>query len=207
MNGLFGKTIVAATQNKGKLREIEALTKQFGCRLISMADAGLADLDVPETGSTFLENSAQKACAVAKLTGLAAIADDSGLCVDYLGGAPGVYSARFAGEGHDDAANRKKLLEALDGVPEEQRAAHFACAVTVCFPDGEYIQVEGRCDGRIDTKETGSGGFGYDSLFIPDGYSRSFAALPQETKNSISHRADGLRKMKEALETREDPGK
>jgi len=192
--------IIAATQNAHKLVEIRAITDHFGFELVSQAEAGLADLDVEETGTTFEENSFIKAVAICKATGEPAIADDSGLAVDILGGAPGVYSARFAGEHGNDAANRAKLLEELKDVPEGQRGAKFVCVITLVFPDGRKLVSRGECPGKIGFEEKGEHGFGYDSLFIPEGLEQTFAEVDAEVKNSMSHRARALANLKPMLE-------
>ncbi len=192
--------LIAATQNKGKLKELKAITEKYGMKLVSMADAGLGDLDIEENGETFAENSYIKASTVARLTNKPCIADDSGLCVDVLGGAPGIHSARYSGVHGDDAANRARLLTDLAGVPEEERAAHFTCCITLCQPDGSALVAEGHCPGRIAFEEIGEGGFGYDKIFIPEGCDTSFAALGVDVKNRIGHRARALAKLEELLE-------
>ncbi len=180
--------IVIATHNQNKLREIrEILT---GHEILSAEEAGFSD-DVEETGTTFAENARLKAEAVCRATGLPALADDSGLCVDALGGAPGVFSARYSGGG--SAENRKKLLKSLHGV--ENRAAHFACAVCLAFPDGQEMTAEGKTYGQILTEERGAGGFGYDSLFFSDDLGVSFAEAGEEEKNAVSHRGRALRAL------------
>ena len=180
--------IVIATHNQNKLREIrEILT---GHEILSAEEAGFSD-DVEETGTTFAENARLKAEAVCRATGLPALADDSGLCVDALGGAPGVFSARYSGGG--SAENRKKLLKSLHGV--ENRAAHFACAVCLAFPDGQEMTAEGKTYGQILTEERGAGGFGYDSLFFSDDLGVSFAEAGEEENNAVSHRGRALRAL------------
>ena len=184
--------IVIATHNKNKLREIgEILT---GHEILSAEEAGFFG-DVEETGATFAENARIKAEAVCRATGLPALADDSGLCVDALGGAPGVFSARYSGGGA--AENRKKLLKSLHGV--ENRAAHFACAVCLILPDGREITAEGKTYGQILAEERGAGGFGYDSLFLSDDLGVSFAEAGEEAKNAVSHRGRALRALAEKL--------
>lgn len=194
--------LIAATQNKHKLTEINAITADFGFELESMAEAGLGDLEIEENGTTFEENSYIKAAEVCRLTGCAAIADDSGLMVDALGGAPGVYSARFAGEHGDDAANRKKLLEELEGVPDAQRGAKFVSVITIAWPDGSRSVARGECPGSIIHEERGDGGFGYDSLFVPEGASLTFAEISAEEKNAVSHRARALAVLRGLLSER-----
>ena len=195
--------IVAATQNKGKIREIDEITSKLGFSVISREEAGVpADFDTDETGTTFEENSEMKARDILEMTGIAAVADDSGLVVDALGGEPGVYSARYAGEEHNDAANRKKILEKLSGVPDEARTARFVCVVTLAMPGGETLQARGTVEGKIIEEERGENGFGYDPIFIPDGYDRTFAQMSAEEKNGISHRANALAALAELLEKR-----
>ena len=191
--------ITVATQNAHKIIEIDGITKDFGIELESMAGAGLADLDIEETGTTFEENSFIKASEVMKRTGRPAIADDTGLCVDALDGAPGLYSARFAGEHGNDKDNRAKLLELMKDVPPEKRTARFITVITLLYPDGKQLVAKGVCPGFIATEERGERGFGYDSLFIPEGYETTFAEMPIEFKNSLSHRARALEKLKELL--------
>lgn len=191
--------IIAATQNKGKLAEFYALVEKFNMEIISQADAGYGDIDIDENGTSCEENSKIKAETICRLSGEAAIADDSGLFVDAIGGEPGVNSARYAGVHGDDAANRKKLLEKMDGIPWEKRTAHFVTVITLMYPDGKLIQARGECHGHITTEELGDRGFGYDSLFVPLESDKTFAQLPAEYKNSISHRARALQKLSQLL--------
>ena len=197
------ETIVAATQNKNKVKEIEAITGGFGFRVIRRGEAGVPDIDIVEDGDTFEQNSLIKAREIMKLSGMAAIADDSGVAVDAIGGAPGVISARYAGEESDDKKNREKLLKELDGVPQEKRAARFVSVISLVYPDGKEITSRGECEGHIIFKERGENGFGYDSLFVPLGYEKTFAELSPEEKNKISHRANALKLLKLKLEERE----
>ena len=192
--------MIAATQNKGKLKELRLITEKYGQQLISMADAGLGDLEIEENGETFAENSYIKAHTVALLTGKPCIADDSGLCVDHLDGAPGIHSARYSGEHGNDQANRTKLLEDLKDVPAEERTAHFTCCITLCWPDGKTLVAEGICPGHIAFEERGEGGFGYDKIFMPEGHDRSFAELGVDVKNKIGHRARALARLEELLD-------
>lgn len=193
--------VVLASGNKKKIKELrEILGEVFGDELevLSLADVGL-DGDIEENGASFAENSQIKA-NVAASSGYIGIADDSGLVVDALDGAPGIYSARYAGEHGNDAANNAKLLCELDGVPEEKRGAAFVCAVACVFPDGRQpIVVEGRCPGVILTAPRGENGFGYDPLFYIPGLGKSFAELSPEEKNAISHRGRALRKFADAF--------
>ena len=191
-----------ATQNKGKLAEINKLVEEFGIEIMSMADAGLADLDIEENGTTCQENSFIKANTVMKLTGIPTIADDAGLFVEALGGEPGVYSARYAGVHGDDAANRKKILAELKkrgADKSEDRKAYFICVITLVYPDGQKIVCEGYCHGRIANEERGEFGFGYDSIFIPEGYNQTFGELGVDIKNSFSHRAKALEELRAKL--------
>ena len=190
--------LIIASNNANKVREIkEILGDRF--TLYTMRDKGL-DVDVEETGTTFEENALLKADTICRLTGCIALADDSGLCVERLGGAPGVYSARYAGEEHDDRANRAKLLEALRAYPDEKdRKAYFATVLALAYPDGRHLTVEGKVEGYILHSETGNNGFGYDSLFYNYDLGKSFGLCTAEEKNSVSHRARALRKLVELL--------
>lgn len=180
--------IVAATGNAHKLKEIREI---LHFEILSQAEAGFCG-EVEETGTTFLENALLKARTVCRATGLPALADDSGLCVDALGGAPGVYSARYSGGG--DGENRKLLLKNLEG--KEDRSAHFTCAVALVFPDGRELTAEGKTYGHILHGEHGTGGFGYDSLFFSDDLQMSFASANEEQKNAVSHRGRALAALK-----------
>lgn len=194
------KEIVAATKNKHKIREIEAITKEFGMTIIPRDEAGVPDIEVEENGETFEENSYIKAYEIMKLCGKITIADDSGLVVDYLDGAPGVYSARFAGVDGDDEANNEKVLRLMEGVPFEKRTARFVSVITMVFPDGSSIVARGEVEGHLLTEVVGSNGFGYDPMFVPLGYDKSFGELDAETKNRISHRANALKVLKQKLQ-------
>ena len=196
------KVIVAASRNKHKIEEIEAITKKFGMSIISRDEAGVPPVEIVEDGETFEENSFKKADEIMKLCGKITLADDSGLMVDYLGGAPGVYSARFAGEDGNDEKNNDKLLKLLDGVPAKERTAKFVSVITMVYPDGTVLSARGECPGKIITVPTGDGGFGYDPLFVPDGYDKTFAQLTPEEKNAISHRAAALAELEKLLEAR-----
>lgn len=191
--------LIAATKNKGKLEEIAQLLAQFPCKVVSMAEAGIED-DIDESGSTFEENALIKAKSVWKATGEIVIADDSGLEVDYLDGAPGVYSARYAGEGATDADRNRKLLDALAGVSADKRTGRFVCIVAVVFPNGSSLIVRGTCEGYIGFEPAGSNGFGYDPLFYIPEIGLTIAQMEADMKNNISHRGNALRKMVEELE-------
>ncbi len=188
---------VLASKNKGKLREMREILSALGCEVVSEADAGV-DVDVEETGTTFEENSALKATAVRDASGLAAIADDSGLVVDALGGAPGVYSARFGGLDSDEARTQL-LLEKLADVPDGGRTARFVSVITCAMPDGTILTARGECEGVITREAKGENGFGYDPVFLyePDGL--TFAELSAERKNEISHRARAIARFAEEL--------
>ena len=160
--------------------------------VITKAEAGVGDLEVEETGTTFEENSLIKAEAIMKATGMPAIADDSGLEADALNGAPGVYSARFSGEGATDESNNAKLLKLMENIPDDERSARFVSVVTLCFPDGTVVAARGECPGTLRRSPRGDGGFGYDPLFVPVGYDKTYAEISAEEKNIISHRAKAL---------------
>src|SRR5688572_13829072 len=188
-----GQRVVLATGNPGKLRQFSELLGASGLALVRQSDFGIEP--PPETGNTFLENALLKARNAARLSGLPAIADDSGIEVDALGGAPGVYSARYAGEGASDAANLAKLLSALDDVPDPQRGARYRCVAVFVehSEDPRPLVGEGTWEGRIIRDRRGSGGFGYDPSFVPRGDTRTVAEMPQDEKNLVSHRGIALR--------------
>ncbi|HWR61923.1 MAG TPA: RdgB/HAM1 family non-canonical purine NTP pyrophosphatase [Clostridia bacterium] len=188
--------MIAATNNSHKLEEIKAILKDRNIEIKSMAEAGL-EVEIEENGSTFVENALIKAREVFRLTGEAAIADDSGLEVFALQGQPGVRSARYSGEtGADkDKKNNGKLKEAMKDIPGEKRGARFCSVIAAVFPDGREITAEGFVYGRIGYEEKGSNGFGYDPLFIVDGYGRTMAELDSTEKNRISHRANALKEF------------
>ena len=185
--------LVLATKNSGKVVEFRRLLEELGARNLDVVglDAFPELGDIEETGTTFEENSLLKARTICNLTGLPALADDSGICVDALGGAPGLYSARYSGQG--DAANNAKLLDALKEVPDADRTAYFICVAAFVRPDGfEHIE-EGRFHGKIAYEVVGSGGFGYDPLFVPDGLNCTSAELSAAEKDAISHRGKAMR--------------
>ena len=189
---------VLATHNPGKLKEMSAILSQFGVEVVSPKDLGIT-VDVEETGTTFAENAMLKAKAICAASGLPAIADDSGLCVDALNGGPGVYSARYGGEGLDDKGRYMLLLNSMRGQPT--RAAHFACAIACAFPNGDELTAEGRCDGTIAFAPMGEGGFGYDPVFFVPELKKTFGQLTAEEKSAISHRGRALAAFVEKLET------
>lgn len=188
-------TLVLATRNQGKIKEFRRILDSISNGAINLV--GLEDFphtsDVEETGTTFKENALLKARSVCSETGLPAIADDSGLCVDALDGAPGIYSARYAGTHGDDKANNVKLLKELQNVPEEKRSAHFTCAAALVLPDGKEVVCEEIFKGSILFAPIGDQGFGYDPLFRPEGLAISSAQMSAEEKDSISHRGKSLR--------------
>lgn len=186
--------ILIATGNQGKIREYGHLLADLPVTLLSPADVGLSDFDVVEDGATFEDNARIKARAYAEASGKLTLADDSGLCVDALKGAPGVHSARYGGPGLDDTGRRHKLLAAMENVPDEKRTAHFECVIALFVPDTEScIRTYGQCPGRITrTDSDGDEGFGYDAIFMPDGYDKTFAQLPKAVKNDLSHRGKAV---------------
>lgn len=194
------KKIVIASNNAGKLREFRAILEPFGLEVISQREAGFTE-DVDETGTTFAENAALKARAVFEKLHCPVIADDSGLMVDALDGAPGVYSHRFAGENATDDDRNAKLLRELENVPESQRTARFVCVLCYVNADGtEEQKFTGICEGRIGTQARGENGFGYDPLFYVNGI--SMAEMTEAEKNQISHRGRALEQLKEYFENR-----
>lgn len=193
------KIIVFASRNRGKLEEMRALLAESGVALRSMDD--YPDLpEILEDGDSFLDNALKKARKVAELTGAMVLADDSGLEVRILGGAPGIYSARYAGDNADDDANVRKLLSNLERVPPGDRDAAFRCVLVLCRPDGRYHAFEGKWEGRIAESPAGEGGFGYDPVFYVPERGLTAAELPTQLKNRISHRGKAAEKMKEWLQ-------
>lgn len=192
-------SLLLGTRNRGKVREIAEILGDVPWRIRSLEE--FADLETPaETGDTYADNAIIKARFYARATGLCALADDSGLEVEALDGAPGVFSARYAGAGASDADRRTLLLSELAHVPAEQRTARFVCSVAISLPDETILNLsEGVCTGRIIFEPRGSGGFGYDPLFIPDGFNETFAELPDTIKNQLSHRALALLKTRAFL--------
>ncbi|MBO5936935.1 MAG: XTP/dITP diphosphatase [Clostridia bacterium] len=189
--------IIIATHNKHKLAEMSRILSPMGYEVVTDTDIGIELSDVEENGETFLDNARIKAESGCKESGLPCIADDSGLCVDALGGAPGVFSARYSGVHGDDDGNNRKLLKELDGVPTEKRTAHFACAICVSFPDGSEVTATGKCEGYIGYEKKGSNGFGYDPLFMVG--ERSLAEMSAGEKDAISHRGNALKELQKIL--------
>lgn len=183
--------LIVASNNKGKIKEIKEILKDV-YEIVPMGEAGF-DEEIEENGSTFFENALIKAKAVSEALGVNALADDSGLCVDALGGAPGIYSARFSGVHGDDAANRKKLLSELKNLKNpDERKARFVSSVVLYKRDGEVVSGMGETHGIIGFKEEGENGFGYDSLFVSDDLGKSFGVATAEEKNAVSHRKRAL---------------
>ncbi len=189
--------MVLASKNPKKLEEMAVILSQMGIEVVLESDVGV-DVEVEETGTTFEENAALKAFAVMEAAGLPAIADDSGLCVDALGGGPGVYSARYGGEGLTDADRYRLVLEGLQG--QLDRGAKFVSAICCAFPGGDRVEARGECPGVIGYAPQGENGFGYDPIFFLPEKKKTFAQLTGEEKNAISHRGKALEKFKEELE-------
>ncbi len=186
-----------ATKNQHKMQEFKKILEKSNIELICEADLSEPLEDVEENGTTFEQNALIKAKSGLAVTSLPSIADDSGLCVDYLGGEPGIYSARYAGEHGDDGANNEKLLKNLEGVPKSERTARFVCAIACVFPDGREFTVSGSCEGYIAESQSGNGGFGYDPLFVSE--VGCFGEISPEQKNTVSHRAKAIEKFETEL--------
>lgn len=190
--------LVIASNNQNKIREIKQIIGDKFTKIYSLKELGV-EVDVEETGATFFENSLIKAKAITEITGKASLADDSGLVIDVLGGAPGVYSARFAGEPCNDENNNDKLLKLLEGVKYEDKTARFVSVVTLYYPNGEYVFSEGSVEGHVLSERRGDGGFGYDPLFYCDKLGKTFGEASQEEKNLVSHRANALSELRKKL--------
>ena len=187
--------VVLASKNPHKLIEIQEILEQFDMELVLQSELGV-DIDVDETGTSFEENSLLKAEAVVKATGLPALADDSGLCVDALGGAPGIYSARYGAPACvTDRDRLNHLLENLRAIRSEERTARFVCVMTLLYPDGKKLVAAGSCEGYIASEPHGAAGFGYDPVFYIPREGRTFAEMGEEKKNQISHRANALKRL------------
>lgn len=193
------RKLVFATGNEGKMREIREILKDLNLDIFSLKEAGIQD-DAEETGTTFEENALIKARTAAAHTDAIVLADDSGLEIDYLGGEPGVYSARYLGEDTSYRVKNKNLIDRLAGVPAEKRTARFVCVIAAVLPDGRTFTSRGTIEGIIGTEERGEGGFGYDPIFFLPEYGCSTAELAMEEKNKISHRGWALQAMKEILQ-------
>jgi XTP/dITP diphosphohydrolase len=192
-------TLIIGTTNPGKAREFRELLAGLPIALLPLAELSGRPPDVAEDGPTYRDNAVKKALSVARWAGHAALADDSGLEVDALGGAPGVHSARYAGTPQDSGANIVKLLAALAGTPPEQRTARFRCVIAMARPDGRVLVAEGTCEGRITETPNGRAGFGYDPIFFSSALGRTFAEAAPAVKNGVSHRAQACRVLRSQL--------
>jgi XTP/dITP diphosphohydrolase len=190
--------LLLGTTNAGKIRELRTMFASSGLELISLCDLPAAP-EVEEDGDTYLENAFEKATTLARWSGLPTLADDSGLEVDALDGAPGVKSARYAGQQQDAVANRRKLLQALEGIAEAERGARFVCVIVVARPDGATLQATGSCDGRIAMQEQGQGGFGYDPIFFYQPAGCTMAQMEEGVKNEVSHRGRAAASLRDRL--------
>jgi XTP/dITP diphosphohydrolase len=190
--------LVIASHNEGKVREIRALLEPFGIEPVSAGSLGIPEPE--ETGTSFAANAELKARFSADLSGLVALADDSGLCVEALGGEPGIFSARWAGESRDFGTAMQLVHDRIaEKGPDAGRDAHFVCALALCWPDGHVETFEGRVDGTLTWPPRGQNGFGYDAMFVPVGETRSFGEYDPEEKHGVSHRADAFRKLVAAV--------
>lgn len=195
------RRIIFATKNQGKIAEIQEIMKELNLEILSLESAGI-DTDIIENGSSFEENAIIKVKEIMKLTNDIVMADDSGLEIDYLNGAPGVYSSRFEGENTPYDIKNNKILSMLEGVPDEKRTARFVCVIAVGFPNGEIITTKGTIEGRIGYEIKGENGFGYDPIFYVPEYNMTTAQMSPQLKNQISHRAKALNQMKAQLRIR-----
>lgn len=195
------RKLIISTGNKNKVEEIKDILKDLNIEVLSKTDVDLGGLDVIEDGDTLEENSIKKAKALAEKVDFMVMADDSGLFVDKLHGEPGVYSSRYAGEEGNDSLNNKKLLEKLEGITIDNRRGKFLTVIALITEDKKIFTVEGECRGTIGFELKGEGGFGYDPLFIPDGYDKTFAELGHDIKNKISHRANALSNLRDTITT------
>ncbi len=193
-----GQRIVFATSNEGKMKEVRMILADLGMEILSMKEAGI-EADIVEDGRTFEENACIKASAIQKLAGGIVLADDSGLEVDYLGGEPGIYSARYMGEDTSYEIKNQNIIDRLAGARGKERSARFVCAIAAALPDGQILTTRGVIEGEIGYKSAGEGGFGYDPIFYLPERGMTTAELSPEEKNRISHRGRALREMKEKL--------
>jgi XTP/dITP diphosphohydrolase len=205
----FPRQLALATKNPGKIREILAICRDWPVeqwRVASdSADSPATWPDVEETGQIYLENARLKAHATAKAFGIPALADDSGIEVDVLGGGPGARSARFAGDDATDEANLQLLIDRIRDVPSAERTARYRCVAVCAWPEGAEVSAEGVCEGLLITEPRGTGGFGYDPIFVPHGESRTMAELRDEEKNAVSHRGRAFRALRQTLEQASGP--
>lgn len=193
------KRLVLSTNNMNKLEEIRDILKDLPIEVLAKKDIGASNFNIEEDGTTLEENSIKKAKTLSEKTDYLVMADDSGLFVDKLNGEPGVFSSRYAGEEGNDEKNNQKLMSSMENIPLIERTARFRTIITLITEDKEIITVEGECKGHIGYEPKGDNGFGYDPLFIPYGYDKTFGELSEEIKNKISHRGKALEKMKEVL--------
>lgn len=200
------KKLIIASKNKGKIREFKQLFSKYGVEVISLFDFEKEPPDVEETGTTFYENARLKAEQIAEIVNMPVIADDSGLQIDALDGRPGVYSARYAGEPTDDIRNYEKVLNEMSHVPNEDRTARFICVLALAIPGEETLYKEGVCEGIITTEPKGMNGFGYDPIFIPNGFTKTMAQLEDNEKNNISHRYHALEQLESWLMKHQNKG-
>ena len=190
--------LIIASNNEGKIKEYKEILELFGYDVISQKEAGI-DIEIPETGTSYRENALLKAEGIYKLTKTAVLSDDSGLSIDFLNGGPGLYSARFKSELSQKEKNQYIIDEMKD---TDNRKAKFVCSICFIFENGEKIEVQGICNGKISRKIEGERGFGYDPIFIPDGYDKTFSDIGQEEKNKISHRAIAIKELIEKLKSK-----
>ena len=190
--------LLVASKNKKKIEELRRILAPLGFEPVCETDMGIVLPEVDETGTTFAENARLKAMSAMQTAGVAAVADDSGLCVDALDGAPGIYSARFSGDDATDEKNNQKLLRLLENVPDDKRSAQWECHISVIFPNGDEVSACGRCDGYIGYEPMGENGFGYDPLFLYG--DETFAQMSAADKDKVSHRGKALLQLKEKLE-------
>lgn len=190
------KQLILASNNKKKVEELSRILSKYGYEVLSQSQAGV-NIEVEENGTTFIENARIKAQAIYDIKKVAVVADDSGLCVDALNGEPGIYSARYGGEGLDDKGRYLKLLKAMENVEDGKRQAHFACAIHLILEDGTNYDFIGKCEGEISREPIGENGFGYDPVFMVDGV--SMAMIDADKKDEISHRGKALQLMVEKL--------
>lgn len=195
------KKVVIATKNKGKIAEFKTLFSAHGIQVLSLFDLEEKVAEIEETGTTFQENATIKAEAICNMYNISVLADDSGLIVDALDGSPGIYSARYAGEQATDEENNALLLTNMSNISKEERTGRFVCVLAIAIPNKATVWYTGYCEGEIALEEKGANGFGYDPLFIPQGYSQTMAQLEQSEKNSISHRAAALSLLEKDIHT------
>ncbi|GIO21763.1 XTP/dITP diphosphatase [Oceanobacillus sp. J11TS1] len=193
------KKIIIATKNKGKVKEFRSFFADHQIEVISLLDLEEEIPDIEETGETFEENAALKAEQISNRFHQPVLADDSGLIIDGLDGRPGLYSARYAGEPTNDQANIDKVLEEMKDIPDEDRAARFICVLAIARPGEETVFVKGYCEGHIQKEQTGENGFGYDPIFVPEGYSKTMAELSPSEKNEISHRKQAMKQLEKRI--------